>query len=104
MQTTIGRGEAQLRAARAFALDVAEEMTHATAAEGQISRDTTALVALAAAQAAESATEVVTMLCKLAGSSAIYASSRLERCFRDVHMVTQHRATNVFNFETVGRH
>ena len=104
VQTAMGRAEAQLRSARAFALDVAEEMTRSTAAEGQISRETTALVALAAAQASESATEVVTMLFKLAGSSAIYTSSRLERCFRDVHMVTQHRATNVFNFETVGRH
>jgi alkylation response protein AidB-like acyl-CoA dehydrogenase len=104
VQTAMGRAEAQLRSARAFALDMAEEMTRSTAAEGQLSRETTALVALAAAQAAESATEVVTMLFKLAGSSAIYTSSRLERCFRDVHMVTQHRATNVFNFETVGRH
>jgi hypothetical protein len=44
------------------------------------------------------------MLFKLAGSSALYASSRLERCFRDVQMITQHRATNVFNFETASRH
>jgi alkylation response protein AidB-like acyl-CoA dehydrogenase len=104
VQTTVGRAEAQLRSARAFALDVAEEMTRSTAAEGQISCDTSALVALAAAQASETAAEVVTMLFKVAGSSAIYASSRLERCFRDVHMITQHRATNVFNFETAGRH
>jgi hypothetical protein len=33
-QTTVGRAEAQLRSARAFALDVAEEMTRSTAAEG----------------------------------------------------------------------
>jgi alkylation response protein AidB-like acyl-CoA dehydrogenase len=104
VQTTVGRAEAQLHSARAFALDVARQMTRSTAAEGQISRETTALVALAAAQAAETTTEVVTMLFKMAGSSAIYAGSRLERCFRDVHMITQHRATNVFNFETAGRH
>jgi alkylation response protein AidB-like acyl-CoA dehydrogenase len=104
VQATVGRAEAQLRSARAFALDVAEEMRRSTAAAGQISPEATALVALAAAHAAESATAVVTMLFKVAGASAIYASSRLERCFRDVHMVTQHRATNVFNFETVGRH
>ena len=104
MQTAVGRAGAQLRSARAFALGVAEEMTRSTAAEGQISHHTTALVALADAQVSETATEVVTMLFKVAGSSAIYASSRLERCFRDVHMITQHRATNVFNFETAGRH
>ena len=104
VQTTMGRAEAQLRSARAFVLDIAEEMTSSTAAEGQISPETTALLALAAAHAAESATAVVTMLFKVAGASAIYTSSRLERCFRDVHMVTQHRVTNVFNFETVGRH
>lgn len=104
VQATVGRAEAQLRAARALVLDVAEEMTRSTAAEGQVSPDATPLVPLAAAHASETATEVVTMLFKVAGSSAIYTSSRLERCFRDVHMVTQHRATNVFNFETTGRH
>jgi len=104
VQTTVGRAEAQLHSARAFALAVAREMRRSTAAQGQISRETTALVRLAAAQASEAATEVVTMLFKMAGSTAIYAGSRLERCFRDVHMITQHRATNVFNFETAGRH
>ena len=104
VQTTVGRAEAQLRSARAFLLAVAGQMTRSTGSEGRISHEMTPLVLLAAAQAAETATEVVTMLFKLAGSSAIYASSRLERCFRDVHMVTQHRSTNVFNFETAGRH
>ena len=79
-------------------------MTRATGGEGRIPDETAALVPLAAAQAAETAAEVVTMIFKVAGSSAIYAGSRLERCFRDVHMVTQHRSTNVFNFETAGRH
>ena len=95
VQATVGRAEAQLRSARAFVLTVAEEMTRSTAREG--------LVSLAAAQAAETASEVVTMIFRVAGSSAIYAGSRLERCFRDVHMVTQHRSTNIFNFETAGR-
>lgn len=104
VQATVGRAEARLRSARAFVLAVADEMTRATGGEGRIPDETAALVPLAAAQAAETAAEVVTMIFKVAGSSAIYAGSRLERCFRDVHMVTQHRSTNVFNFETAGRH
>jgi alkylation response protein AidB-like acyl-CoA dehydrogenase len=103
VQATVGRAEAQLRSARAFVLTVAEEMTRSTVSEGQVSHETSTLVPLAAAHACETATEVVTMIFRVAGSSAIYAGSRLERCFRDVHMVTQHRSTNIFNFETAGR-
>ena len=37
-----------------------------------------------------------------AGSSALYATSRLERCFRDVHAVTQQLQGRRAHYENVG--
>ena len=59
---------------------------------------------LAAAHAAEAATDVVDMIFKASGATAIYSNSRIERCFRDVNMVTQHVTTNISNFESGGRY
>jgi indole-3-acetate monooxygenase len=38
-----------------------------------------------------------------AGSSSIYESSRIERCFRDVHMVTQHGVVGPAGFTIAGQ-
>jgi hypothetical protein len=38
------------------------------------------------------------------GSSSIYATSRLDRCFRDVHMVTQHVVGGPAGFTVAGRY
>jgi len=34
----------------------------------------------------------------------IYATSRLERCFRDVHVVTHHHMVSASNTEMVGQY
>jgi hypothetical protein len=36
------------------------------------------------------------------GTTSIYASSRFERCFRDVHVATQHIAVALSNIEMAG--
>ena len=37
-------------------------------------------------------------------TTAIYVSSRLERCFRDVHVATQHVLVAPSNIEMVGQY
>jgi hypothetical protein len=32
----------------------------------------------------------------------VYTSSPIERCFRDIHVATQHAAVGVFSYETIG--
>jgi alkylation response protein AidB-like acyl-CoA dehydrogenase len=59
-------------------------------------------VRLAAAHAAESATEVVTTLFQAAGGSSIYETNRLERCFRDIHTLTHHFQIAPSAFVTAG--
>ena len=50
----------------------------------------------AAAKAADAAYE-------LGGGGSIYASSPLQRCFRDVHVVTQHMMVAPATWELAGR-
>ena len=38
------------------------------------------------------------------GGSAIYETSRLERCFRDVHVVTHHHMVSPPSIEMVGQY
>jgi hypothetical protein len=46
----------------------------------------------------------VDLMFNAAGTTSIYASSRLERCFRDVHVATQHIAVAPSNIEMVGQY
>jgi hypothetical protein len=50
------------------------------------------------------ATEAVDLLFDAAGGSSVYSSSRLEHCFRDVHMVTHHIMVSPSNIEMVGQY
>ena len=46
--------------------------------------------------------ETVDEIYELAGSTAIYATSRLERCFRDVHMVSHHALVSIIAYGEAG--
>jgi indole-3-acetate monooxygenase len=46
---------------------------------------------------------VVDLLFEAGGGSSIYESSRLERCFRDVHMISHHFLVNPSTFLAVGQ-
>jgi len=37
-------------------------------------------------------------------TSSVYASSRIERCFRDVHVVSHHISIATVSFEMVGQY
>ena len=53
--------------------------------------------------AVEQCVAAVDLLYRLAGSSAIFQSSPLERCFRDVHTAAQHFQVQDGRWETAGR-
>jgi alkylation response protein AidB-like acyl-CoA dehydrogenase len=100
----VGRAEALLRAGRAFLYDTVRALPHSPNWSEEVSDEVRARVRLASAHAAQSAAEAVDLMCNTAGTTAIYASSRLERCFRDVHVATQHMAVAPSNIEMVGQY
>jgi hypothetical protein len=89
-----------LRSARAFLLGSAQEAWDEMEAGGSDPLRMRALLRLANTHAAV-ASEVVDLMYNAGGGSSVY-ESRLERCFRDVHAATQHRAVSVGNYELAG--
>src|SRR5947209_16924928 len=58
---------------------------------------------IAAAHAAEFSARAVDLVFNVAGGTAIFEQSPIERCFRDVHATTQHIATSAHNYEWARR-
>lgn len=100
----VGRAEALLRSGRAFLYETARELPHSPNWSEELSDDLRARIRLASAHAAQSAAEAVDLMFNAAGTTSIYTSSRLERCFRDVHVATQHVAVAPSNIEMVGQY
>jgi hypothetical protein len=50
----------------------------------------------------QNAAQAVDLMWAATGSSPVYTTSPLERCFRDIHVATQHAAVGVFSLETIG--
>jgi indole-3-acetate monooxygenase len=100
----LGRAEALLRAGRAFLYETVRALPHSPTWSASLGDDLRAAIRLAGAHAARSAAEAVDHMFNLAGTSGIYTSSRLERCFRDVHVVTQHINVASSNVEMVGQY
>jgi alkylation response protein AidB-like acyl-CoA dehydrogenase len=100
----VGRAETLLRAGRAFLYETVRTLPDSPTWSEALSEDLRASIRLASTHAAQSAAEAVDLLFNAAGTTAIYGSSRLERCFRDVHVATQHVAVAPSNIEMVGQY
>ena len=103
VQVAVARAEAKLRSARSYFYEAVEDLWGTATSEQPITPALQANVRLAVMTAAENSLDVVDSLYRLAGSSSIFQSSPLERCFRDVHTAAQHLASQDARWETVGR-
>ena len=99
----VGRAEALLRSGRAFLYEAAREVMTAID-DGADLEAVAAITRLAGAQAAQSAAQAVDLMFDAGGGSTIYTRSRLERCFRDVHIVSHHIMASPTHFEMVGQY
>jgi alkylation response protein AidB-like acyl-CoA dehydrogenase len=100
----LGEAEALLRAAQAYWEAITNEIDNHDYSDRNTLEALTASVRLAGAQIVKSSTEVVDIMFDLGGGSAIYETSRLERCFRDAHIVSHHVTMSAANFEMVGQY
>jgi alkylation response protein AidB-like acyl-CoA dehydrogenase len=69
----------------------------------EVSLDDRTRMRLASLTAVENSLAAVDNLYRLAGSTAIFQSSPLERCWRDVHTAAQHLQVQHGRWETAGR-
>lgn len=102
-QAAVARGEASYRAARAFLYEAIEAAWEAACRDGEVTLEQRRDMRIANTHAVEAAVEIADAMYHLAGSSSIYRTSRLQRIFRDIHVVTQHVMVRPTTFEIAGR-
>ena len=102
-QADFARAEALLASARAFYFDAVAEAWNRAEADGAIPVDLRARLRLCATHATETSARVVDLMYNLGGGTSVYRLSALQRCFRDVHVVTQHMMVAPATYELAGR-
>jgi len=103
VQRQVGEAEAAVRSARAFVFGSIDD-AWLIASEGRaLPPAQRAELRLAAANAAWRAAQAVDLVYHAGGGTAVYTSSPLQRCFRDVHVATQHIMVAQPLFEIFGR-
>jgi indole-3-acetate monooxygenase len=102
-QAALGRAETLLGSARSYLLATVNDLWEEVSSGAAASMRRRSLVRLACTQAAQSAAQAVDLMYNAGGSTSLYESGRLERCFRDVHACTQHIATSTDSYELGGR-
>jgi alkylation response protein AidB-like acyl-CoA dehydrogenase len=103
VQSQIGQAEASLRAARALMFQTLDDVWQWVLSGREVTTAQRADLLLAATKTAESTVQVVERMHTLAGTSGIYSGNAIERCFRDIQVVRQHRFYTESRYETFGR-
>jgi alkylation response protein AidB-like acyl-CoA dehydrogenase len=103
VQAQVADAEATLESARALVRDTVGETWEAAKSRGEITPDQRARLRLAATHATRSAARATDLMYDAGGGTSIYATSRLQRCFRDVHVATQHVMVAPASLELAGR-
>lgn len=103
VQSTLGRAEGMLRAARFLYYDtLAAAWDRTVAGEGSTLEQKADLL-LGATHAAATAAEVTDLMHRIAGTSGIYEKNPLERLFRDAQTLRHHGFMSENRFEAVGQ-
>ena len=102
-QARIAEAVALVRSARAWLHTAVQQAWASTLTSGTASVAERADLFLAAVNATRSAAEAVQMVYTVAGGTANYRRSALQRALRDVHGVTQHIGTAPQQYEDAGR-
>jgi alkylation response protein AidB-like acyl-CoA dehydrogenase len=100
---SVAAAESALRAARAFYYEAVEAAWQAAQREAPVSVALRTELRLAATNAVRTSAEVARSMYDLAGGTAIYDDSPLQRNFRDAHTATAHFQVNQASQELPGR-
>jgi indole-3-acetate monooxygenase len=103
IQADVARAEALYLSGRAFLYDSVAQSWEAAQAGRELSVREVAVLRLGRTHAVQAAVQAVDLMYTDAGGAAIHTRNPLERCFRDVHTVTQHVSMSPSNYEVSGR-
>ncbi|GAA3876104.1 acyl-CoA dehydrogenase family protein [Saccharothrix violaceirubra] len=99
----LATADARLAAARAFLRAEVDERWASALTGGESTLRQRARLRLACSHAAHEAVSVTRSAFEVAGGSAVFSSSPLQRCLRDVHVAAQHAMVSRRLFETYAR-
>lgn len=102
-QQAVARAQAKLRSARAFFMEAVETGWAEADASGSIGIDERRDIRLATTHAVHAAQEVVTAMYQLGGGNSIFQQSPLQKCLRDINVITQHFMVSDSIYELTGR-
>ena len=102
-QSKIGKAQLQLSAARALALDVTTRAWEAVQAGETLAPAVQAELRGAGTYITELTQDIATMAFHAGGGAALFDSSPLQRCFRDVHAAGQHFIASDSAYQGLGR-
>jgi alkylation response protein AidB-like acyl-CoA dehydrogenase len=103
VQLAAARGEAKVRAGRAFLREALQQAQAEVSERGSASPRGRALLRLAAVHAASESAAAVDIAYEAGGATSIYEQSPLQRRHRDVHVATQHIMVNATSAVMAGR-
>lgn len=102
-QAKIAQAEAAYRSGRALLHETLGRVWESTQAGYDISWSDRSDFLLAATNAANNSAHATELMHRMAGTTGIYQSHRLEQCFRDMQVARQHRFYTEARYETFGR-
>jgi len=103
VQATIGRGEAKLRAVRAYLYSTLAEVWRDLEAGKPLTIDHRLALRLASTWTIHQSAEVVDAAYHMAGATAIFHAQGFERRFRDIHAIAQQIQARDLHYESVGQ-
>jgi alkylation response protein AidB-like acyl-CoA dehydrogenase len=103
IQAKVALAEALIGSGRAYVREATRGIWETVSRRETPSPSQRAVYRLAVAQAYAHAVQAVDLMYTLAGASAIYASSRLDRCLRDIHTAGAHVWVAPDTYELAGR-
>jgi alkylation response protein AidB-like acyl-CoA dehydrogenase len=103
VQAQVARAVALVESARALAWQATTAVWNAVQAGLEVSVTQRALYRLAITNAVSSAVEAVDLVYSAGGGTSVFASSSLDRAFRDIHTLAQHATLGHLTLEPAGR-
>jgi len=103
VQRAVAQANAGVRSAQAYLADVVGMSWDDAVAGNRPNADARNELRLAATNAAQRSADAVDLMYNAGGGSVVHNDNPLQRCFRDIHVVTQHLMVAQSTFEVIGR-
>jgi len=100
----VGKADALIRAARAFAWDATARAYRAAVEEGEVPLAARILLGESMIFAVNAGKVAVDLVYEASGAGGVYRGTTLERCFRDMHTAAQHIIVTENRYESVGQY